>query len=241
MKEIEIVGGGLAGLALGRALLREGVAVEVHEAQDYPRHRVCGEFICGLRDETITKLDLAAFLRDAPRHRSMAWHWRGRLLGRNTLPKPAIGLSRHTLDHRLARAFSESGGRLTTRSRINTSDARPGRIWSTGRRVGDGEWLGLKTHCSERALSADLEFHLGQGAYVGACAVEAGAINVCGLFRRRPGLRAPAGGLLTAYLRASGLPELAGRVEAAAIPGTQASVAAINFDRHPPQHRMAVG
>ncbi|MGH8018469.1 MAG: hypothetical protein ACREIA_09295, partial [Opitutaceae bacterium] len=124
---------------------------------------------------------------------------------------------------------------------INTSDARPGRIWSTGRRVGDGEWLGLKTHCSGRALSADLEFHLGQGAYVGACAVEAGAINVCGLFRRRPGLRAPARGLLVAYLRASGLPELAGRVEAAAIPGTQASVAAINFDRHPPQHRMAVG
>ncbi len=241
MRLVEIIGGGLAGLALGRALLREGVAVELHEAQDYPRHRVCGEFICGLREATIARLDLAAFFEDAPRHRSMAWHWKGGLLGRNTLPTPAIGLSRHTLDHRLARAFVEDGGKLETKSRIRPDEARAGRVWTTGRRVGSGEWLGLKTHCRGLALSADLEFHLGEGAYVGACPVEGGAVNVCGLFRRRPGLRAAASEWLVAYLRASGLPDLAARVEATALAGTQASVAAINFDRHPPERRMVVG
>ena len=36
---VEIIGGGLAGLALGLALQRRGVPVMVFEAHDYPRHR----------------------------------------------------------------------------------------------------------------------------------------------------------------------------------------------------------
>ena len=47
VKPITIVGGGLAGLALGVALRRNDVPVSVIEAGHYPRHRVCGEFISG--------------------------------------------------------------------------------------------------------------------------------------------------------------------------------------------------
>ena len=49
---IEIIGGGLAGLSLGLALRRGGVPVTLHEAGEYPRHRVCGEFITGLDPAT---------------------------------------------------------------------------------------------------------------------------------------------------------------------------------------------
>ena len=52
---IEIVGGGLAGLSLGVALRREGVPVTLFEAGDYPRHRVCGEFIAGLAETTANR------------------------------------------------------------------------------------------------------------------------------------------------------------------------------------------
>jgi 2-polyprenyl-6-methoxyphenol hydroxylase-like FAD-dependent oxidoreductase len=45
-KPITIVGGGLAGLTLGIGLRRRGVPTTLWEAGHYPRHRVCGEFIC---------------------------------------------------------------------------------------------------------------------------------------------------------------------------------------------------
>ncbi|HEX9782358.1 MAG TPA: hypothetical protein VGA56_06440, partial [Opitutaceae bacterium] len=226
---------------LGRALLKQGVPVVVHEAQDYPRHRVCGEFICGLQDATIARLGLAPFFADASRYRTMAWHWKEKLLSENWLPSPAIGVSRHALDHRLACDFSQHGGDLRTGSRVNASDLRPGRVWATGRRAGAGEWIGLKVHCRGLVPVADLEFHLGRGAYVGASAVEDGAVNVCGLFRRRSDIRAPAASLLPAYLRGCDMWTLADRVESTAIPGTHAAVAAVNFDRFPPDDRPLVG
>ena len=48
-KPIQIIGGGLAGLTLGIALRRQEIPVTILEAGRYPRHRVCGEFISGLR------------------------------------------------------------------------------------------------------------------------------------------------------------------------------------------------
>jgi menaquinone-9 beta-reductase len=43
--DIGIVGGGLAGLALSIQLAREGHAVILFEKEEYPFHRVCGEYI----------------------------------------------------------------------------------------------------------------------------------------------------------------------------------------------------
>src|SRR5882724_2878130 len=56
LRSIEIVGGGLAGLALGIGLRRHGVPVIIWEAGHYPRHRVCGEFISGRGQETLVRL-----------------------------------------------------------------------------------------------------------------------------------------------------------------------------------------
>ena len=65
MKPITIVGGGLAGLTLGIGLRQRGVPVSVIEAGQYPRHRVCGEFISGRGQETLTRLGLTEPLRQA--------------------------------------------------------------------------------------------------------------------------------------------------------------------------------
>jgi 2-polyprenyl-6-methoxyphenol hydroxylase-like FAD-dependent oxidoreductase len=237
MHHIEIVGGGLAGLAIGLALRRAGVPVTVHEAGDYPRHRVCGEFITGLDEATIGRLELAPLLADARRHQTVAWFAFTSFVRTQTLPAPALGLSRHALDARLAATFVAVGGDLRTKSRVDCGAAPAGRVFTTGRRRGDAGLLGLKVHVRGLALTRDLEFHLGTGAYVGLAGVEDGTVNLCGLFRHRTGLaptdsheRQPAS-LLFAYLAAVGLDALGERLRAAEIEtGSFCTVAAVDFD-----------
>src|SRR5690606_11809803 len=74
MRSVEIMGGGLAGLALGLGLRHRGVPVTVCEAGSYPRHRACGEFIHGLETSVIERLGLAPVLADAPRCHRVSWH-----------------------------------------------------------------------------------------------------------------------------------------------------------------------
>lgn len=230
-RPVEIVGGGLAGLALGGALSRAGVPVTVWEAGDYPRHRVCGEFIAGLDDDTSRLLHLDEILADAIASRTVGWYAGGRLRRSHPLPSPARCLSRHRLDLRLAEAFVAAGGKLRTRVRVPATADAPGRVFATGRRRASTNWLGLKVHAIGLELQQDLEVHLGADAYVGLARIEDGRVNVCGLFRRRA---VGVGGaeVLVAYLRAAGLGPVADRLEAAgADPASASAIAAVGFDR----------
>jgi len=234
-RPVEIIGGGLAGLSLGLALRRAGLPVTLFEAGAYPRHRVCGEFITGLSAATIARLQLAPFLADATPHREVAWFSRDRPLRRQTLPHAALALSRHTLDDRLARAFTAAGGTLRTHTRVDPADSPEGRVFATGRRPARSagpRWLGLKCHAVRALpLSAELELHLGDHAYVGLCAVEGGRINISGLFRQRDALAAVSRETaLPAYLRASGLHTLADRLASAELdPASHSAVAGLSF------------
>jgi menaquinone-9 beta-reductase len=234
-RPVEIIGGGLAGLALGLALRRAAIPVTLHEAGDYPRHRVCGEFIAGLDPATIAKLGLEPFLADALRHTEIAWFQRDALRRRQTLPAPALALGRHVLDQRLAAAFVAAGGDLRTRSRVDLKAAPPGRVFAQGRRAAAGSpWLGLKCHAHGLALSAPLELHLGAHAYVGLCELADGRVNVSGLFRQRPGLALDRATALPTYLRAVGLDTLAARLAAADIDSdSHCAVAGLAFGRTP--------
>ncbi|MDP3072541.1 MAG: NAD(P)-binding protein [Opitutaceae bacterium] len=234
-RPIEIIGGGLAGLALGCALRREGVEVTLHEAGDYPRHRVCGEFIAGLRPATIARLGLGPMLAGAIEHRRVAWFLRNAPPHSHTLPAPAIALSRFALDARLAATFTALGGDLRLRSRVAAVEPRAGRVFATGRRRQTASpWLGLKLHAHGLSLAQDLEMHLGENCYVGLARIEDGGVNVCGLFRR--GLAAGTGAtLLLNCLRAAGLAALADRIARARIdPASVCAVAGVAFDRRPP-------
>ena len=228
---IEIIGGGLAGLSLGLALRRAGVPTTIFEAGDYPRHRVCGEFITGLMPKTIGRLGLAPLLEGALQHREVAWFINQAPARVQRLPSPALGLSRHALDERLATAFVAAGGDLCPRTRVTDLATRPGRVFATGRRPGRSRWIGLKLHARGLVLERELELHLGGDCYVGLARIEDGAVNVCGLFRRRTvAARGPA--VLSAYLRAAGLEDLATRIARATIDaGSFCAVAGLCFDR----------
>lgn len=209
MKRVEIAGGGLAGLSLGIALRSRGVPVTITEVSDYPRHRVCGEFVNGVTAETLERLGVNDVFHDALRHEETRWWIAGEEVLAATLTKPALGLSRWLMDERLQHSFQNLGGQLLTKTRAKR-EAREGLVWTAGRILKkESSWLGLKAHFRGVAVSDCLEMHLGEGGYVGVTPIHEG-INVCGLFKKR---RLGGGNLILAYLKKCGLHELGERLQ----------------------------
>lgn len=191
MKDITIVGGGLAGLALGIGLRRRGVPVYLIEAGRYPRHRVCGEFISGQGQEVLARLGLGELLWQAGARPAMTaafFSATGREL-KETLPRAAWCLSRFVLDDLLAREFRRLGGDLREHQRWQGQEAVEGLVRATGRRAGPGAagWriFALKAHARNVEMDVDLEMHLVPSGYVGLCRLAGDVVNVCGLFRSR--------------------------------------------------------
>jgi len=191
-KAISIVGGGLAGLALGIGLRRQGVPVTIYEAGHYPRHRVCGEFVSGRGQQFLERLGLGSLLAAAGAvpARTVAFFSTNSATPARSLPFPALCLSRWQMDARLADAFRSLGGELHEDQRADASAAGEGWVRASGRRLAaespGPRWFGLKIHARNVPLSADLEMHVSPKGYVGLCRIENGEVNVCGLFRRDP-------------------------------------------------------
>jgi flavin-dependent dehydrogenase len=197
-KPIQVVGGGLAGLTLGIALRRQEIPVTIHEAGNYPRHRVCGEFISGRGQASLARLGLHDLLDRAGAQpaTSAAFFTATKSGATRPLPVSAICASRFALDAALAETFQSLGGELFTGQRWREGDFAEGIVRAAGRRAqteqGGSRWFGLKIHARKVPLSADLEMHLSSHGYVGLCQLAGGEVNICGLFRRRPGEPSPA-------------------------------------------------
>jgi 2-polyprenyl-6-methoxyphenol hydroxylase-like FAD-dependent oxidoreductase len=191
-KSITIVGGGLAGLALGIGLRQRNVPVTVWEAGRYPRHRVCGEFINGRGRETLQHLDLEDRLINAGAIPARTAKFSGLTReGRvRELPQSALCLPRHEMDALLANRFRELGGELRTGARWRSTSDPTGVVLASGRQsqplVNGWRWFGLKVHARNVMTEADLEMHILRNGYVGLCRQPGGVVNVCGLFRRKP-------------------------------------------------------
>jgi flavin-dependent dehydrogenase len=188
-KSITIIGGGLAGLTLGIALRKREIPVTVFEAGNYPRHRVCGEFISGRGLEILDALGLKEKFLDAgaTAARSSIFFSGNSESPVRQLPSPALCLSRFIMDKLLADEFQTLGGELRTSTRWQ-NDFSDGIVRASGRQLHPVEngwrWFGLKAHARNVSPAADLEMHVFQNGYVGICKLAGGEVNVCGLFRR---------------------------------------------------------
>jgi len=200
-KPITIVGGGLAGLTLGIGLRQRDVPVTIWEAGQYPRHRVCGEFISGNGQAVLARLGMLQ-----PFENAGAFHARTAMFvcGANRSPvrllhAPALCLSRYAMDALLADAFQKLEGALHVNSRWTSDQFGEGTVLAAGRRASASEngrrWFGVKAHVSRTSrvsLEADLEMHSTAAGYVGVNRVNGGEVNVCGLLSTRPGHHQPA-------------------------------------------------
>jgi 2-polyprenyl-6-methoxyphenol hydroxylase-like FAD-dependent oxidoreductase len=209
LNEIVISGGGLAGLSLAIGLRRAGVEVVLHEAGEYPRHRVCGEFISGISTEALERIGIMECLKDARQRSSFSWHRGDQALRHGRLPRPALAISRYRLDDRLQSLARDLGVDLQASSRLRDRPHEPGFIKASGRIPTRGPWIGLKAHVRGLKTSAELEMHTGHNGYLGITEVEDGWFNVCGLFRNDRGLNARHGDLLIEHVRRNGSHALA--------------------------------
>ena len=185
---LTIVGGGLAGLTLGIKLQRQNIPVVIWEAGQYPRHKVCGEFISGRGLAVLKDLGMDEKLRavGAREAQSASFFSGANSVASRHLPESALCLSRFQLDALLAEEFIKSGGELRENSRW-TKPLDEGVIRATGRLMkpvaGRWRWFGLKVHARNLNLVSDLEMHFLPHGYVGLCRLTPDTVNVCGLFR----------------------------------------------------------
>jgi 2-polyprenyl-6-methoxyphenol hydroxylase-like FAD-dependent oxidoreductase len=194
-RPVTIIGGGLAGLTLGIGLRQHDVPVIIREAGEYPRHRVCGEFISGSGQAVLDRLGLLPEFQKvgAIRAQTVMFVCGDAQSPVRRLAAPALCLSRWKMDALLAEKFQQLGGDLQVRSRCAPGDTGEGIVSASGRRLQPAEknarWFGVKAHVSASTpvnLSADLEMHLSPDGYVGVCRVDEHQVNVCGLFQARP-------------------------------------------------------
>jgi 2-polyprenyl-6-methoxyphenol hydroxylase-like FAD-dependent oxidoreductase len=192
-KPITIIGGGLAGLTLGIALRQRSVLVTIIEAGHYPRHRVCGEFISGNGQATLSRMGLSETLTAAGAisAKTISFHSDKRGTPPRSLPSPAICLSRYALDATLAQKFQSLGGELRCGQRVSNVEQGEGIVRANGRvpstNPNDERWFGLKIHARKVTPQADLEMHFSARGYVGICRLNNDEVNICGLFRKTVG------------------------------------------------------
>jgi 2-polyprenyl-6-methoxyphenol hydroxylase-like FAD-dependent oxidoreductase len=183
VRSITIIGGGIGGLTLGVLLRRRGVPAELWEAHDYPRHRVCGEFISGRGAQLLLELLPHVQMKAVAAH-TVRLFADARSSERFILPTPGLSIARWDLDNALAEAFVAAGGELITKRRWTESFEKVAIVRATGRRIeGNGRgWTGLKAHLADFKPTADLELYFSNEGYVGISRLAKGA-NICALVR----------------------------------------------------------
>lgn len=200
-----VVGAGPAGSAAAIAAGDRGFRVLLLEANRFPRHKVCGEFVSAESVEVLRYLlrQGADDLLTAPRITKARLHSEGHSV--EIAVEPAgYSIPRFTLDETLWHAAEERGVVCRNESVADVMHSRDGFVvrtasaeyssasvinasgrWSKlSRRVAAGPaWVGLKAHFhAETDDVVDLYFM--SGVYCGVQAVSPGVLNACALVRQ---------------------------------------------------------
>ncbi|MEO1666028.1 MAG: NAD(P)/FAD-dependent oxidoreductase [Chloroflexota bacterium] len=208
-----IIGGGLAGCSAAITLAERGWRVALIEAGDYPRHRVCGEFMSPECVDTLNTLGAMPAIREhAPTWMTYAVittpsgiTWEG------DLPATAMGISRYALDAILAQRAENAGAAVFTNSRATSIEGnlRDGFTITAGKHTLHAKtvigahgkrsnldralnrsflqqrqpFVGLKMHYEAPPITSRVELHTFTGGYCGLSDVEGGVVNACLLAR----------------------------------------------------------
>ena len=203
--DVVIIGGGLAGLTAGIHLSKIGIPVTIIEKNDYPKHKVCGEFIS---NEVLPYLEKLGINIDSlqPAHiykTELSTHSGKKIKAK--LPLGGFGVSRYKLDAYLANKVIELGGEIVFETvktvdfseDVFTISTQSGAIFQSKVALGafgkrsnldielnrkfiqqKSPWLGVKAHYSGDFPNDLVGLHNFEGGYCGISKVEDNAINI---------------------------------------------------------------
>ncbi|WP_281322111.1 NAD(P)/FAD-dependent oxidoreductase [Flavobacterium aestivum] len=205
-KPITIIGGGLAGLTAAIHLIKMGLKVVLIEKNEYPKHKVCGEYIS---NEVISYFDWLSLTITELNPTSISKLHFSTTNGKSIhcdLPLGGFGVSRYALDSFLFRKALEIGCEViqdnvesitfennnftitTSNNRVLNSEIV---IGAFGKRSNidlklnrnfiqkKSHWLAVKAHYSGNFPNDLVGLHNFEGGYCGVSKVENDAINIC--------------------------------------------------------------
>jgi flavin-dependent dehydrogenase len=212
LKEIVIVGGGLAGLTAAINLAKEGVPCKLIEKNAYPFHRVCGEYVS---NEVLPFLKLVNLIpREFDKLPKIKRFQLSTCSGRaTTLPLDlgGFGISRFALDHNFylnAKAlgvqfvldtavdkvsFLDEKFLITTKSQSLEADVVVGSYGKKSRldvqlrrdfTFRSSPYVGVKYHVRTEFPDDMVALHNFSGGYCGVVRIENGLTNLCYLAHR---------------------------------------------------------
>tara|TARA_B110000902_G_scaffold161662_1_gene184956 strand:+ start:1439 stop:2566 length:1128 start_codon:yes stop_codon:yes gene_type:complete len=204
--DIIIVGGGLAGLASAIHLSKKGLSVLLMEKNEYPKHKVCGEYISNEVLPYLKALDFNPFDFGAKNIVDFTLSTPGSRSISAKLPTGGFSVSRYCIDWELSKKAKQYGAQIlhinvtdiqfkndqfqvfTSQEKQYTSEFV---IGSFGKRSNldvkmkrdftqkDAPFLGVKAHYKGAFPEDTVGLHNFVGGYCGISKVETNLVNVC--------------------------------------------------------------
>ena len=191
--DLIVIGAGPAGTSAAIVSRRSGARVLLLERGDFPRHKVCGEFVSAESLDLLSAL-LAAehrhLLHQAPRVSGARLFVDGRLIDTQVNPS-AASISRFELDRALCCSAEAMGvdlrkktaveevrrealfqvvttsARFRSRAVINASGRWSNLTADAAGLSADSKWIGLKAHFEEASPSPSVDLYFFEGGYCG--------------------------------------------------------------------------
>lgn len=204
--EVIIVGGGLAGLTAAIHLSKLGITVTVFEKNEYPKHKVCGEYISNEIVPYLNWLEVDYQKLKATKITQLIFSTaKGRKMD-CVLPLGGFGVSRHALDNLMfqkaisngCKVILESVDAITFDNNVFTVTTLGGTIYKSkivlgafGKRSSIDQkmhrpfinkkspWLAVKGHYKGTFPEDVVGLYNFKGGYCGVSKVENDVVNIC--------------------------------------------------------------